>query len=357
MRVRFNWWIVFAVFTVHGLLEFTYNYLDWAARAHHVDFRIPFIEEMTGHYTALLLFPAVIWLVRRFPLSRSRWAPVLTLYAAALLAFSAAHTTLNALSRDALFPLAGLGAYDYGIMRIRYFMEFPVDVFAFVSMAIAIYALDFYHASKQREVAAARLETDLAQAQLQNLRLQLQPHFLFNALNTISSVMYEDVRAADEMLARLSEFLRLTLRSAPAQEVRLSEELEFLDLYLNIMRARFESNLRVNMEIENGLENALVPQLVLQPLVENSIRHGAAPDSGLVSIDVSARRTPGALQIRIRDHGIGMRESRQTLLGRGIGLANTAGRLDRLYGPDHHLDLANAEDGGLVVSVSIPFHT
>ncbi len=357
MRVRLNWWVVFAVFTVHGLLNFTYKYLDWAARARPIDFRIPGIEELTGHYTAFLLFPVIVALVRRRPWSPSRWFSATSLYLAALLVFSFAHTSLNALSRYLLFPLFGLGPYDYGIMRVRYFMELPSDVFVFVIMAGSVYLLDFYQRSKQRELAALQLKGDLAQAQLQNLRLQLQPHFLFNALNTISSVMYEDVRAADEMISRLSEFLRLTLTGSPAQEVRLGEELRFLDLYLDIMRARFEDKLSVRMEIESGLDQALVPQLILQPLVENSIRHGRAALSGNVEIQVTARRASADLEIEVRDHGAGIQGKPQAAFGRGIGLANTANRLDRLYGADHHLDLENAADGGLIVSVAIPFHT
>ncbi len=357
MRLKLNWWIIFAIFTVHGLLSFCYKYLDWAAREHPGNFLVPFIEEMTGHYCAMALLPLVILFVERFQLTKRNWPWMSLNYLAGLIAFSAAHTTLNYWSRSVLFPVAGLGAYDYGILYLRYAMEFPGDIFVFVFMAGTVYAINFYRAARQRELVAVRMEGLLSQAQLQALRLQLQPHFLFNALNTISSVMYEDVRAADEMIGRLSEFLRLTLSGSPRQEVRLSEELRFLDLYLNIMRARFEDQLSVKLEIEGGLENALVPQLILQPLIENSIRHGVQPNSGAVDIAVSAWREAGSLQLQIRDHGRGIIEDKKEILGRGIGLANTADRLERLYRGSHTLDFSNAVDGGLVVLVSIPFHT
>ncbi len=356
MRVRLNWWLTFLLFTAHGLLNFMYVDLDWAARAHPISFLIPFLEQMTGHYTAFLLFPALVVFVRHFPLQKRRWFTLSLGYLAVLVAFSVIHTALNALSRDILFPLFGLGSYDYGIMRVRYWMEFPSDVFLFTIMVGTLYGLDFYQKSKQKELAASQLQTRLTQAQLQNLRLQLQPHFLFNALNTISAAMYEDVRAADEMISRLGEFLRLTVSSSPAQEVRLSEELHFLELYLDIMRARFEDKLLVRMDIESGLDNALVPQLILQPLIENSIRHGVEPLTGRVHIDVAARRSESGLHLEVRDHGVGIHEAKGALLTRGIGLSNTADRLDRLYGPEHQLDFANASGGGLVVSVAIPFH-
>lgn len=337
-----------------------YKYLDYPTRGRHVSFLVPFLEEMTGHYVAFALFPAVLLFARRFPASRKHWLRTIAVSVPAVAIFSLTHTLLNLLSRTVLFPVFGLGHYDYGIMRIRYVMEFPQDVIGFTLMIFIIWVSDLWEAKRQREIAAVELESNLAQAQLQNLRLQLQPHFLFNALNTISSVMYEDVDAADEMISRLSEFLRLTLSSSPAQEVRLSEELRFLDLYLNIMRARFEDKLRVRMEIEPGLEDALVPQLILQPLVENSIRHGVHPASGEVDIDVTAKRDEaGGLAICVRDRGRGIPangDAKQNILERGIGLANTAKRLDRLYGAKHRLDFENASDGGLIVSVLIPFH-
>lgn len=191
---------------------------------------------------------------------------------------------------------------------------------------------------------------------MQTLRLQLQPHFLFNAMNTISSLVYENPRAADEMIARLSDLLRMTMRDSGAQEVTLEQELKLLDLYLDIMRARFEERLMVRINCDADTRGALVPQLVLQPLVENCIRHATDPETGAVQITVLARRDGDALVLEVSDNGPGVTEQLATVNGSGIGLTNTAERLRQLYGGPHGLTLANGTGKGLTVTVKLPFH-
>jgi two-component system LytT family sensor kinase len=234
-------------------------------------------------------------------------------------------------------------------MPVRYFMELPSDVIGY-AMTVGLTTLYY------RQFRAAQLEKTLAQAQLQNLRLQLNPHFLFNTLNTISSVMYEDVRIADRMIARLSDLLRSTLDQGDAQEVTLEREIEFLRLYVETMKARFEERLEVDVETSAETRGAMVPPLVLQPLVENSIKHGADGQTSKVRILVRAARENGSLRLEVRDHGPGISGTKSAALKSGIGLSNTAERLERLYGGTHRLDLRNADDGGLVVTLQVPFH-
>ncbi len=328
-----------------GLLQFTHKYLDVVTRQFHVPWTIPFIEEMTGCFAAIAVVAPAVWASRRYRLDAPAWARHVPAHVAILIAASAVHTSLIWALRVAIFPLAGLGAYDYGTMPTRYFMEFPSDVFAYaISVGLAI----FYN----RQLRTAQLEKTLAQAQLQNLRLQLNPHFLFNTLNTISAVMYEDVDAADRMIARLSDLLRSTLEQGDAQEVTLEREIEFLRLYVETMKARFEERLEVDVEASLETRAALVPPLVLQPLVENSIKHGADGQTSNVRVEVRAARENGSLRLEVRDHGPGM-PSKQS---NGIGLSTTAERLERLYGGTHRLNLRNADDGGLIVTVQVPFH-
>ncbi|HYY59057.1 MAG TPA: histidine kinase [Pyrinomonadaceae bacterium] len=357
MRRKAAWLVGFGFFTATGLLFFSYRYLDDLAREKTGTFGERLIEEMTGAYAAALLFPLVLRVARRFRLDWRNWLRLLPVHLLALLLFSVLHTTLNWLSRDLLFRLSGLGPYDYGIMPIRYLMELANDAIVYCLFVALIYLFDYYRESRDQEVRTAQLEARLTQAQLQALRLQLQPHFLFNALNTISTVIYEDVRLADRMIARLSDLLRLALRNSSAQEVTLQEELEFLNLYLELMRARFEERLVVHFHVEPEAEKALVPQLILQPLVENSIRHAALPASGTVMIDVSARRSNGALLLEVSDNGPGIRKERQAVTGDGIGLSNTAERLSQLYGSEHRFSLQSSPGGGLLVHVEVPFHT
>ena len=339
---------IFGYFTAVGLMFFGYRYLESVANREAVSPLEPFINEVvTGAWMAALLFPLVARFARRFPIERRNWMARLPLHAGALIAYSAAHTSLLWGSRDVLYPLFGLRHYDYGIMIARYPMEFFHDVIAYTLMVSVLYVFD-------RHLRAAQLEGKLAQARLENLRLQLQPHFLFNALNTISSVVYEDPRKADAMIARLSTLLRSTIHDAEAQVVPLDREIETLELYLDIMRQRFEYKLSVDVRIAPEVRKALVPHLLLQPLVENSIRHGTDPHSNAVAVTVTADRDGLNTRVRIRDCGRGMPDGK---FRRGTGISNTAARLEQLYGAGHTLKFENCEDGGLAVTVAVPYRT
>jgi sensor histidine kinase YesM len=357
MNRKLAWLLVFLAFTAMGLLNFGYRYLDDLARGRTDTFGRRMLEEATGAYTALLLFPIMLGLVRRFRIRQSNWWRTLPMNLLIMAGFSVSHTTLMAFTRQLLAPVFGFGAYDYGIMLYRYPMEFSNDVIGFWSALAIIYIVDSYRESRDRQIATAELETRLAQAQLQNLRLQLQPHFLFNALNTISSVMHEDVNRADAMLAQLSDLLRQTLRGPDSQEVPLAEEIALLKNYLAIMQARFGNELQVDFSVEPSLSSALVPQLLLQPLVENSIRHGRDAHISRLDIQVRAQRQNGDLLLQVSDNGPGIPELNEAAWRKGIGLSNTEERLAALYGGNHAFLLENSDLRGLTVTVRLPFHT
>jgi signal transduction histidine kinase len=346
-----------AAFTLVGLLEFSYHYLDVLVRSDSEPLAIKFIEEMSAAYGAAVLLPLAIWAVRR---ARARgvagWRLLLA-HIAILPVYSVAHTTWNAVTRDVLFPLFGLGAYDYGRMPLRYAMEFPMDVLGFTLWMGLAYLFDRYTESRDREVRVAQLETELTRVRLTALEGQLRPHFLFNVLNTISSVMYEDVAAADTMLARLADLLRRTLRRPSGSEVPLAEEIETLELYLDIMRVRFVERLSVDVQVDDAVRDAAVPALVLQPLVENALRHGDPGPGVPARIAVRARRDDGSLLLEVEDNGPGLAGTQAEAIGKGVGLANTARRLEQLYGDRQALTLSNLTGGGLRVAVELPFHT
>jgi two-component system, LytTR family, sensor kinase len=347
----------FGGFTIFTILIFFYRYLDDLARGHRGTFLVRLIEETTGGYSAAILFLLVLNFIRRRRLERGKWLRRVPLYLAVAMVFSFLDTTMMAVSRMVIFRLAGMGEYDYGIMPIRYLMEMANHLIFFAIGVALVHLYDHYQESRARELRTAQLETQLAQAQLQALQAQIHPHFLFNALNTISSVIYEDVRAADTMIARLSDFLRRSVNAARGQEVTLEEELNFLNLYLDVMRPRFEERLQVDFEVEKGIETALLPRLVLQPLVENSIKHAADPDSGQINIMVKVSRSNGSLLMRVRDEGPGLAPEIGVGRNDGIGLANTAERLEKLYGRRQEFTIRNADGGGVEVSVELPFHT
>jgi two-component system, LytTR family, sensor kinase len=347
------WATGFAVFTIFGLLELGYRFFDDLARDRVHTFPMRFFEEMNGAYCAAIFFPLVVVVARRWSLLKLPWYRSIPIHVTGMLTYGLLHTTLMALSRHLLAPLFNLGPYDYGIMTWRYPMEATKQITVYASWVAAITLFDYYRAARNREVATAELESRLAEAQLENLRLQLHPHFLFNTLNTISSVMYEDVERADAMLTRLSDLLRRTIRPTSSQEVPLGEELSLLELYVDLMRARFGDDLAVGFAVDAETRDALVPQLILQPLVENSIRYGGDPMTSRVDITVSAHRDNGSLLLQVSDHGPGMGASLQ----KGIGLSNTAGRLQSLYGDGHELVLQNADGGGFSATLRVPFRT
>ncbi|HET9481469.1 MAG TPA: histidine kinase [Candidatus Polarisedimenticolia bacterium] len=345
-----------ALVAASGLLMFLYRHLAVLTEGGSDSFLKPLITEMTGALTAGLLFFPVRALVRRAPLRRGARLARLPLYAAAVLLFGVVATTSMWGMREVLWRLAGFGDYDYGIMPLRYLMEFPMQVILFSIMVGAIHAAEAFRRARERELHAAELEGSLARAQLRNLRLQLQPHFLFNALNTISATMYTDPAAADEMLDQLSGLLRASLRTARRDEVTLREELELLGHYLSILRARFGDRLSVTIEAGEELAPALVPSLLLQPLVENAVRHGGAERDGRGQVRIRAARRGARLRLEIEDDGPGCPPWRDPLRS-GVGLSATADRLGLLYAGHHVFEAGSRPGGGFRVMMEIPFHT
>lgn len=352
-----GWWILFGIYTAIFVLIFGYHYLDDLSRQRLGTFGVRFLEEFTGVYSVFILLPLVFRMAHSYLFRRKGWIRLVGMHVAAAVAFSFLHTSLMAVSRWIISPLIGMGSYDYGIMRFRYPMEFSNDLIGYTVVVLAYYFFRRMQIAQAQQLAAAELQTRLAQAQLENLRLQLQPHFLFNTLNTISSVMYEDVRAADAMLTQLSDLLRLTLRTASSHEILLSQELQITRLYLDIMQKRFEDKLRVTYSVDPGLENSLVPQLILQPLVENSLRHGLKEIGAGIDISIGVRRENGSLILQVMDTGAGLgQQNTDAILNRGLGLANIRGRLEQLYGAGQAFSIANRAAGGAEVTLRFPFH-
>jgi two-component system LytT family sensor kinase len=349
--------VAIGAFGFFGVLSFCRLYFDDLTRGHDGTFLTRALEEGTSAFSAALLFPLVLLLCLRFPLRKTTWARRAPLYAGAALLVSALFTTFRWVTRIAVFSIAGLPPYDYGIMSLRYVTELPSDLIGFAIQVAVIHAVFWYRESRARALRTAQLETRLAQAQLSGLRAQLQPHFLFNTLNTIAAAAFQDPTRADALLTRLSELLRLSLAGAPGHETSLAEELRIAGLYTDLMRARFEERFVYSTAVELGVTDAAVPQLVLQPLIENAVKHGADAGTGLVTVEVRCARYNGAVQLTVRDRGRGFPEPAAAALGRGVGLQNTAERLRHLYGESAALVVGNASEGGAVVTVTLPWRS
>jgi two-component system, LytTR family, sensor kinase len=266
--------ILLAGATAMALLSFWYRYLDRLARGRSETFLILFIEEFTGVFIAVALLLPVVWLTQGHYRRRVAWQRALLLHVPALAAFAALHTALLWGSRSLLFPLAGLGAYSYGVMPVRFLMELGIQIPIYVIAVGATIAWEHRRAGRAKDLRLARLEAELATARLANLEHQLRPHFLFNALNTVSSVMYDDLGRADHILNDLGRLLRRSLRKPEAALVPLGEELENAELYLGIARARFEERLDARIEADDDALGVPVPPLLLQPLIENALNYG-----------------------------------------------------------------------------------
>lgn len=312
------------------------------------------IGELIFSYLWLGLTPLVIWLSRSFRIEGGQRLKSGSIHLAACV--------IILLVQVFVFMVISVPFGWYSQLNPfwnRYFLLIlnftPSNVMFYWGIIVIEHALDYYQKLQERELKASQLEAQLAQAQLQVLKMQLHPHFLFNTLNAISALIRESPDEADEMVSRLGDLLRLTLETAGIQEVPFKKELEFLKHYLDIEQTRFQDRLKVEMVIQPETLDGLVPSMILQPLVENSVRHGVAPRPEGGCIKITAWLHHSLLRLEVEDDGPGL--SGNTPLKERVGLSNTRARVRNLYGDEHGVKLRNAADGGLVVSLSIPFRT
>jgi two-component sensor histidine kinase len=367
LKAHWRLWLAIIIgWTLIGL-AYTFNYSHYALNYVRIfstepSFGEMLVWEMPYWLLWAVLSPLIFWLTRRFRLERGRLLRNLLVHAAGALALSLAHRAVY------LFIEWELGVRAYtnlgflsSVYNENFFFNLPNGFLCYVTILLAG---TYQRHLQEEELKISRLKTELAQAQLQMtqaqlqaLRMQLQPHFLFNTLNSVSDLMDEDVEAAEEMLARLGDFLRLTLDNAGAQEVTLQEELEFLRSYLEIERARFGGRLTVRIEAEPETYEALVPNLILQPIVENAIRHGFMARVGSGRIEIRARREDDRLRLEVSDNGPGLKRDGDAGQkdGRGLGFKLTRERLERLYAARQRFSLEDADGGGLRVCLDIPY--
>jgi two-component system, LytTR family, sensor kinase len=348
--------LVIAAWTVFASFLTSQMYLAYSRREIPIRWQRIFIVELIYAYIWAALTPLILRLATRFPIERLKWLRSLAIHAGASILIGVMTRALHDLM---LFYVLADSGGKFSFTRLLMNVYFMTDYGAMIYWLILLisYAFNYQRRFREGEVRATRLEVQLAQAQLQALKMQLHPHFLFNTLHSISALVHKNPDAADKMIARLGDFLRLTLENSGAQEVSLQEELEFLKCYLEIERIRFAERLTVQLDIEPQTLDAKLPNLILQPIVENAIRHGISPRTAPGRIEIEARRLNGFLQVQVTDNGPGISSASNTgtIVREGVGLANTQARLKQLYGNDHRLDLSNAASGGLTVLLEIPF--
>ena len=348
--------LIFGIWTFIGVVFTLQGYFT----SYRSERPMPFFEsvymQMTWAYLFALATPLVLWAAAHLPLDRQHWLRNALLHVPISIVLGVA---LTALGRVLIWLKFG---YPLGrpltLESVTRFViaNFSEAIGIYLLIALTSYAFNYYRRYRSGQLRTLQLEAQLSQAQLEALKMQLHPHFLFNTLHSISALLKKDTEAARRMITRLGDFLRMTLENSGAQEVTLQQEIEFLRCYLEIERIRFQDRLVTRVNVEPEVLDAKVPNLILQPIVENAIRHGITPRSTPGIIEIEAKPQNGLLRIQVRDNGpgIGNHRSPDTLFRKGLGLANTESRLERLYGQTHSFDFEDDPGGGLVVTLEIP---
>jgi two-component system, LytTR family, sensor kinase len=332
-------------------------------------FRSVFALELSQILTYAPLTPFVFVLALRLPVQRENWARRGLLHLGFGVSFSIAHIILRGMTPYAYWD-APAGKFASAIwnsqthsfhiawpMFQRLFFSNVVDDITgtYLPIVLIAHALSYYGRFRDRDLHSAKLEMLLARTRLHTLKSHLQPHFLFNTMHSISALMLTDVKAADKMMTRLSDLLRMSLETDEIQTTTLRHELEFMSGYLEIEKIRLEERLNIVVDVPPEILDARVPHLTLQPLVENAVRHGVSRLSSGGTIWITARHNGRELELRVRDNGPGLAEAAGIPSKTGLGLRTTRERLMTLYGGEQSMDIKNSPSGGAEVCVRIPF--
>jgi two-component system LytT family sensor kinase len=343
--------LVFAAWTVFGLIMANQFYMQLELSGRPASWGRVLRHGLFEAYLWAFVTLAIFWLARRYPIERGRMLRSIPVHVVGVVVLALLRVVVMVeMSRH----VDWLGQRTFNRQYYAWFHNYLLFCVLLVGIA---HAVVYYLRYRERERAAERLAAGLTEARLQALKMQLQPHFLFNTLNAISALIPADAKPARRMVARLGDLLRIALEHEETQEVTLREELAFLEPYLEIEQARLGDRLTVMMEIAPETLDALVPHLMLQPLVENAIRHGIAPriEPGRIEISVTRGVADGFLHLEVRDDGVGMDREGGTRTRKGVGLTNIQSRLEQLYDGEHRFELANGPHGGLIVRIALPF--
>ena len=346
-----TWIVIGLVFTLQG-------YFTSFRSERPVKLVDSFYLQMTWAILWAFATPLVLLAAAKLPIERNNWIRSTLLHIPFCLVLSVLVTALGRVIIWLYFGYRAGRPLTFESVTNFVVANFSEGIGIYLLIAVSFYAFSFYRRFREGQLRTLQLEAQLSQAQLHALKMQLHPHFLFNTLHSISALLNKDPQSSRRMITRLGDFLRLTLENSGAQEVTLQKEMEFLTCYLEIERVRFQDRLVTRTDLGEETLDAKVPNLILQPIVENAIRHAIAPRSTPGLIEIEAKQDGNKLRIQVRDNGPGISEHRTSdgVLNKGLGLTNTGTRLEQLYGTAHLFDLRNSSEGGLVVTLEIPFH-
>ncbi|MGE5113541.1 MAG: sensor histidine kinase [Acidobacteriaceae bacterium] len=355
-RFLFNWVIVIFIWSVLAGIATTFSY-DFALHVGRSERWSDLARIYFSSYLAwgILFTPVVVWVSLRFTVGRHQLLRAVLAHVATALAIAVVSAGLRVALHSFIYP-------DYkkpvpwSAFRSFYLANAYDDLWMYLVVAASAHGLIYFRKYQERELRSSELERQLAEAQLQMLKMQLQPHFLFNTLNTAYTLVRRDGAAAERVIIQLSDLLRMTLDHTRMHEVPLHEEIAFIGKYLEIEQVRFRERLTVCYNVEPDCLDAMVPNMILQPLVENAVRHGVAPHARPGIIEISAIRRQELLELTVSDNGEGITdEAHRPVRSGGVGLSNTRARLMQQYGPTSRLELKTGSPVGFSAIATIPF--
>lgn len=339
-----GWTLIVVTFSVQA-------YVFAVARGRPDNFWHEFLVASTDWYIWAALTPLVLFLCRRFRIASQNWPRAVLLHLVAGIVISFLQLAIQVRLNFIVNP-----GYKMTYWRVLYFFatfKLHMNLLTYWVIVALNHGVYYYEQSRARELAWSRMEADLANAQLQVLNMQLHPHFLFNTLHSISTLISDDPQAARQMVLKLSDLLRASLNKIDQPAVPLQQELDLLECYISIEQTRFKDRLTIEKKIDASTLTCEVPTMILQPLVENAVRHGIGKHKQADCISVVAQRANGRLLLEVRNR-VGSVENGGSTPARGIGLANTRARLEQLYGNHHSFEIDNREGGGVAVKLSFP---
>lgn len=346
--------LIWAVWTVPAVLFAVLSHARLVALGEESSIWIRLADHMASWYTWAALSPGIVWLGHRFRLDRTPRLPSILTHLLAGVVVALVHSAVAVFASISLFgePITWANWYDTYIRWLAWSSPWSLVIY-WIVLAVS-YAWDYYGRARDEQLRATNLESQFAKAQLETLKQQLQPHFLFNTLNSISVLMQKgDVAGSTSMVFGLSELLRYTLNRNGQQEVPLADELDFTRKYLEIEQTRFGERLKVEFSIAPETLGCRVPVFLLQLLVENAVRHGIAKKAGTGQITIKSSGNSGRLQLTVEDDGVGLSEEAREE-PEGIGIRNARQRLAFLYGKDFQFDLAERKPSGVTATLDIP---
>lgn len=351
-RFTRNWLYLFLAWTFPALVALSYYYLNQSLTAQPPNWSYALTTTLPNWYLWAMMTPLAFATATRLPLqANTNWVTFGVAHVVIMLTLLA----LQALGNLLIFRAVGLhDVVTFGLWQTHFTLRAQINILTYCAVIGVYYAYYAFQQYRQREVQATELQLQLTQAQLQALKMQLNPHFLFNTLNAIATLVRKNEnKNAVQMLGKLGEFLRMVLESKDEQDVPLAEEVRFAEHYLDIEKVRFQDRLQVEFDVSPEAAKQHIPNLLLQPLVENALKHGISPHAETGHLRISAKILDGKLLVEVADNGRGL-EQNEKRLGHGIGLQNTRERLRKRYGDAAQLSLVPSDLGGLAVQVLLP---